>query len=292
MRMLLTPVGPSDPLIKAMEADVVRPWLPSGTDITVGYCEDGKLGPPVVPQYYTRLFIRMLEKRTTPHNSSDAPNQLNSTPTTVQMIRISFFDDTQDELDSKLARCDILVMLGFVPGHSRTKQIFDRRNTTHMLMRMAVANKVVTNKMSYWGVCGSAVCAGDCWRLDSSMPEDTHQLFEMLGDCHVNYQAGAAPDVITMPEDDRELIMTPGIGIMISTGEDYAVSRPFVTVFGKRNSNYWAWKEKCGELEPILQQMVLRLSRLRSVYRSAPEASSARWELHWGTGHCRWIPST
>ena len=112
----------------------------------------------------------------------------NDAVNTVAVTEISFFEPA-DTFLQKLRKADFFYMAGFIPGEVHVERIFKRDDHNMFLKRAAVANKVVTNTMSLWAICGSAMSCGATWCggwSPRTMPHSSHQMLEMLADGYVD----------------------------------------------------------------------------------------------------------
>ena len=281
MRLCLTSVGPGDRVMAWIPR--IDGFIPNKQHVRVLVCNDGKDTSPDerhtldIP-FYERLFTKMCK--------------LNKYCTDVQTVTvevISFFDPDADFYKT-LHDCDLFFMAGFTTKVKHVEPIFLRHDKSMTLKRVAVANRVVTNKMAMWAVCGSAVSCGTSWDMrdsDRVLPNSSYQMLEMLADGHICYEACVGPQGITVTEDLQEWHISSGTGLIIVTNDRLQHGEAFVCV----RRNYEAYQSKCDE---ITQKMVSQLKRLKlmvSVYRSGEAHDSQSWTLSWGTGEVQWTSS-
>jgi len=267
MKLLLTPMGPSDPVTESVPT--LHGLIPESY-VTVLVCIDGKTQTGVVRPlldvtYYTRLFTNLCNKG-------------NGIVRSINLMQISFFDP-YDLFLAKLLLGDIFFMAGFTSHVDDVEPIYARGNPDMTRKRHAVANRCVTNKTLFWGVCGSAVGCGMRWDLSWSSRTLTplaFQMFEILGDGNVDYQAcsGAACKIT---DDLTQWHITGSIGLLIVITETRQAAIPFCCVKKKR----WDIHNTCKLMEPKLLQQVQRIAAMTSYYMTA---NGAAWRLHWGSG--------
>ena len=273
MRLLLTPAGPSDNVIGWIPR--VPGFIPEKQHVRVCVCNDGKkYGPSPVISIDTAYYQRLLTKLC---KSSNAVVE------TVSLQEISFFDESDAAFYEKLGDCDLFFMAGFTTKVAHVEAIYKRGDESMSRKRHEVANRIVTNKMAYWGSCGSAVSCGTVWEMDSSsrvLPKESYQMLETLADGRINYDACSGPYNVTVTDDLRVWHITSGTGLIIVMNDRVQHGEAFVCV--KRH--YTAYQELCKR---ISEKTVLQLSRLYdmvSEYRSEPSSDSACWRLRWGPG--------
>jgi hypothetical protein len=267
MKVLLTPMGPSDPVIGSVPS--LEGLIPEN-DVTVLVCLDGKtetsgVRAPLDVAYYTRLFRKLCNKE-------------NGIVRNINLMQISFFDQ-YDLFLAKLHLCDIFFMAGFTSRVKHVEAIYARRNPDMTRKRHAVANRCVTNMMLFWGVCGSAVGCGTEWEMFLSsriLSPPNFQMLELLADGRVDYQACSGP-ACTITGDLTEWHITSGIGLLIVMTEHRQAAIPFCCV----KKNRWEHGKTCKLMEPKLIEQVQRMATLASEYMTD---NGKKWRLHWGTG--------
>ena len=179
MRLMLTPQGPSDSIVELIPP--ITGFIPQREHVRFLWCNDGKdlsstCRGEVNKDYYARLFLKLCTRN-------------NDTVRSVCVTFISFFD-TDDDFCAKLNNCDVFFMAGFTTRVQHVEAIYRRQCVSMMMKRMELANRVVTNRISLWAVCGSAVCCGNCWNYDGSlrtMPNTSHEFLGILADGQVWY---------------------------------------------------------------------------------------------------------
>ena len=153
---------------------------------------------------------------------------------TVVLRQISFLDEEHAFME-KLDNSDVFYMAGFTTKVDHVEQIYRHRRFDGK--RFAVANKCVTNQLSCWGVCGSAVSFGNRWTLDSTgrtMGYDC-RIFELLGtQGFVTY----SNDEISHGIDDWRFMS--GTGMCICIGSEVTCADAFRVVNAKKST----WNER------------------------------------------------
>lgn len=271
MKLLLTPVGLGDPVIDGMPD--LDGLIPATVVVTVLVCNDGRndahLNPCLDRTYLTRLFLKLCNKG-------------NRTVTNIRLMQISFFEP-YDLFFAKLRLCDIFYMAGFTSKVTHVEPIYLRGDPDMTLKRHAVANRCVTNSMLFWAVCGSAVSCGMRWDITWSsrtLPPADYQMFEMLADGRVDYQACSGA-VCQITEDLAEWHITSGIGLMIVVTPTLQTAKAFCCVKKQRS----AYHQICAQMQPKLSRQVRRLATLTDEYRTV---DGATWRFHWGNGIVEW----
>ena len=277
MKLLLTPVGPSDKVIKWIP--LIAGFIPNKQHVCVLVCNDGKDYSPTIRaafdrSYYARLFTNMCKLQS-------------NVVQTVSLEVISFFDPDKDFYD-KLDNCDFLFMAGFTTDVRHVEAIFRRDDESMTLKRMRVANKVVTNEMAMWAVCGSAVACGTSWDIQGSgrvLPNSLYQMLEVLADGRICYDACSGPQGITVTNNLREWHVSSGTGLIIVTNHGLQHGESFVCVKNHRVASH-------AQCVTITRKMMRQLERLSSMvvrYRSEQAHNSRCWCLFWGTGKVQWV---
>jgi len=277
MKLLLTPVGPSDRVIGWIPR--IAGFIPTKQHVCVLVCNDGKDSSsnscnPLDISYYERLFKKMCKLS-------------NKVVQTVSVEVISFFEPDTDFYD-KIHNCDFFFMAGFTTHVKHVEAIFRRDDESMTLKRMAVANNVVTNKMAMWGVCGSAVACGTSWDMQGIsgrvLPNSLYQMLEVLADGYICYAACSGPQGITITDNLKQWHISSGTGLIIVTNDRLQHGESFVCV----KKHYNEYRAKCAA---ITRKMVIQLERLDSMvshYRSEQAINSKGWFLFWGTGKAAW----
>ena len=275
MKLLLTPAGPRDKVIECIPR--IAGFIPHHQHVCVLVCNDGKDRSPTIrtafdTSYYERLFKKMCQL-----NNNDV--------NTVSLEVISFFEPDTD-FYQKLDNCDFFFMAGFTSRVQHVEAIFMRDDESMTQKRMAVANRVVTNKMSMWGVCGSAVACGASWNIGFSsrvLPNSSQQMLEILADGHVRYDSG--PQELTVTDNLKEWHISSGTGLIIVTNDRLQHGESFVCVKPK----YAEYQPKCVAITHKMVRQLERLNSMVSHYRSEQAHNSQCWRLFWGTGKTQWV---
>ena len=216
MKLLLTPVGPSDNVIKWIPP--ITGFIPRKQHVCVLVCFDGK-DEELDRPYYERLFKKMCKLN-------------NNVVQSVSLEVISFFEPDTDFYE-KLHNCDFFFMAGFTSHVKHVEAIFRRFDESMTLKRTEVANRVVTNKMAMWAVCGSAVSCGTFWDIRDSgrvLPNSLYQMLEVLADGRICYDACSGPQGITVTDDLKEWHISSGTGLIIVTNDRLQHGESFVCV--------------------------------------------------------------
>ena len=166
--------------------------------------------------------------------------------------------------------------------------IFVRHNESMTGKRTEVANRVVTNEMAMWAVCGSAVACGTSWNLRGSrrdLPHSTYQMLEVLADGEVCYDACSGPNNITITENLNEWHVSSGTGLIIVTNAMLQHGESFVCVTNQRA----AYQAPALAISHKMARQLERLNTMVSDYRSEQAHNSRCWRLFWGTGNAYWL---
>lgn len=282
MRLLLTPEGVRDPVIDLLlKTEIIKHLIPDQPIITVLVCNDGKNRSPSIEApldlpLYQNSFWRLCSKVNARRNGMIQG---------VQVRPISFWDD-EELFQSELARCDIFFMAGFTTGVGHIEAVY--RETHFQSKRHAVANRCVLNKMTCWGVCGSAVSFGCLWDVTWSSRNmgRSCEMFQMLGeDGWVNYSSSTTPDKVVVTTDLREWQMTSGTGLGVCVTEDVRFAEAFLCVKSKKTQR--AWTELAGRMAGKLAKQVVLLAHERAVYNGSRHGLRL-WCFNW-YGHWEWI---
>lgn len=280
MKLLLTPVGPNDKVINWIPR--IAGFIPHKQHVCVLFCNDGKDHSPTNRTAIDRLYYERLFKKMCKLN--------NNVVQTVSLEVISFFEPGSDFYE-KLHNCDFFFMAGFTTRVKHVEAIF-RRDPPDLesmtLKRMAVANKVVTNKMAMWAVCGSAVSCGTFWDFrgsDRVLPNSLYQMLEVLGDGHICYEACSGPQGITVTDDLREWHISSGTGLIIIMNDRLQHGEAFVCV----KKHYNEYQTKCVTITRKMVRQLERLNSMFSDYRSEQAHNSQCWRLCWGSGKAEWV---
>ena len=276
MKLLLTPVGPSDKVIKWIPR--VDGLIPNKHHVRVLVCNDGKDTAfckfSFDRSYYERLFTKLCKNH-------EAVVQ------TVSLETISFFEADIDFFE-KLNNADVFFMSGFTSHVNHVEAIFKRDDEAMTLKRAALANAVVTNQVTMWAVCGSAVCCGNSWGIGWSgrgLQASEFQMFDMLNDGCIDYQACSGASGIEVTDDLKAFHITSGTGLVIVLNAEQRHGEAFVCV----NKSWAAYQAKCDLITAKTNRQLMRLSAMVSVYRSRPAKDSQRWCFRWGTGIVEWL---
>ena len=278
MKLLLTPAGPSDKVMEWIPR--VDGFIPHKQNVRVVVCNDGKdhsrtVRAPLDRPYYERMFEKLCKLN-------------NNVVQTVSLEVVSFFDPDTD-FYQKLNNCDFFFMAGWTSHVQHVEAIFRRDDVSMTLKRTRVANRVVTNKMAMWAVCGSAVSCGTSCNVGFSsrvLPNSSHQMLGILADGHVSYHSNSNAQGITVTDDLKEWQISYGTGLIIVTNDTLQHGEAFVCVTPPKRA---AYQPKCPA---ITQKMVRQLERLNSMvsdYRISQALDSQRWRLFWGTGVFQWL---
>ena len=277
MKLLLTPKGLSDFVVERIPR--VTGLIPRKQHVIVLLCNDGKdtaARTDMTPgklAYFTRLLTKLCML------NNDVVN-------TVAVTEISFFEPAHT-FHQKLRNADFFYMAGFIPGEVHVERIFQRDDHNMFLKRVAVANKVVTNTMSLWAICGSAMSCGATWCggwSPRTMPHSSHQMLEMLADGYVDYASSSGPEV-TVTDDLRSFQICSGTGLVVVTSETVQHAEAFRCVKGQKHSNWQKYDELAVRITAKLHMQIQRLSTMVSLYH---DGNGNFWRLHWGTGHFEW----
>ena len=283
MKLLLTPVGPSDKVIAWIPS--IPGFIPEKQHIQILACFDGKdvrsgleiKRANVDWTYYKRLLGNLCKNN-------------NTCVKTVSLQPISFFEPDTDFYE-KLSRSDFFFMAGFTSLEKRVEDIYRRDDPRMTLKRMAVANRVATNNMAMWAVCGSAISCGISWPCKTFparvLPNSLFQMLEVLGDGHVCYDACSGPHAIKVTDDLRDWHISSGTGIIVVLDKRTCEGKAFRCV----KPHAYAYEQQCAV---ITAKTKLQLERLRSMvsrYRSDSNPDSPCWQLSWGTGLVEWVRS-
>ena len=179
-------------------------------------------------------------------------------------------------------------MAGFLPNVTRVEAIFLRHNESMTRKRTEVANRVVTNEMAMWAVCGSAVSCGTSWNYRGTgrvLPHSSYQMLEVLADGHVCYDACSGPGGITVTENLKEWHISSGTGLIIVTNAMLQHGQSFVCV----SSQHDAYHAPALAISHKMTEQLRRLHNMVSDYRSEQAPNSRCWRLFWGTGNAYWL---
>ena len=205
----------------------------------------------------------------------------------VPLEVISFFEPDTDFYE-KLQNCDFFFMAGFTSHVRHVEAIFVRHNESMTGKRTEVANRVVTNEMAMWAVCGSAVACGTSWNLRGTrrdLPHSTYQMLEVLADGEVCYDACSGPNNITITENLNEWHISSGTGLIIVTNAMRQHGQSFVCVSGQPD----AYHAPALAISHKMTEQLRRLHNMVSDYRSEQAPNSRCWRLFWGTGNACWL---
>lgn len=277
MKLLLTPVGPNDKVIDWIPR--IAGFIPHKQHVCVLVCNDGKDYSPTIRtafdrSYYERLFKKMCKLN-------------NNVVQTVSLEVISFFEPDTDFYE-KLHNCDFFFMAGFTSHVEHVEAIFRRDDESMTLKRMAVANRVVTNEMAMWAVCGSAVSCGTSWDMQVScrvLPNSLYQMLELLADGHICYAACSGPQGITVTDNLKEWHISSGTGLIIVTNDRLQHGESFVCV----KKHYAEYQAQCVLITHKMVRQLEQLNSMVSHYRSEQAHNSQCWRLFWGTGKSQWV---
>jgi len=274
MKLLLTPHGPNDKVIERIPR--IDGFIPRKEHVYVLICNDGKdyshtNRTKVDMPYYKRLFTKLCK--------------LNNIVKTVTLEVISFFEPDMD-FHNKLINADFFFMAGFTSYVEHIASVYRRDDHAMTMKRMAVANKVVTNQMGMWAVCGSAVSCGTSWNMPACvsnrvLPNSAFQMLEILADGYVDYQSCSGPHGITVTDDLKAWHITSGTGLIIVTNDRQQCGQAFVC--GRKT--YETYQAKCVTLTQKVLMQLARLNSMVSEYRIETAYDSARWRLSWGSGN-------
>ena len=277
MKLLLTPEGLSDLVVEWIPR--VAGLFPRKQHVIVLLCNDGKniatdsTMTPFKLAYFTRLLAKLCWL------NNDAVN-------TVAVTEISFFEPAHT-FQEKLRNADFFFfMAGFTNKVGHVEGIFKRDDPIMFMKRVAVANKIVTNTMSLWAVCGSAMACGATWRdgLSSrTMPDSSHQMLEMLADGYVDYASSSGGE-ITVTDDLRSFQICSGTGLVIVTSDTMQHAEAFRCVKGNKGKKR-TYHDIAARITAKLQLQIQRLSTMVSLYH---DGNGNLWSLHWRTGHVEW----
>ena len=129
--------------------------------------------------------------------------------------------------------------------------------------RSAVANRVITNEMAMWAVCGSAVACGTRWSVswsDRQLPTSLYEMLGLLADGHVDHQACSGVHGIKVSDEMNEWHITSGTGLIIVTKEGRQHGEAFVCA----KKNYTEYNAIC---EQITKNMVKQIRKRRTSWR-------------------------
>ena len=276
MKLLLTPVGLSDFVVERIPR--VDGLIPRKSHVIVLLCNDGKdtasfkTMTPLQLAYFRRLLTKLCLLN-------------NNCVNTVAVTPISFFEPAKS-FHEKLRNADFFFMAGFTTQVDNVEGIFRRDDADMCMKRFAVANKVVTNSMSLWAVCGSAMASGATWRdiwSLRSMPDSSHQMLEMLADGYVDYAICSGGNV-TVTDDLRSFQISSGTGLLIVISETVQYGEAFRCVKGSRG-NKWAYEDIAARITAKLQLQMQRLCTMVSFYH---DGNGNLWSLHLRAGHVEW----
>jgi hypothetical protein len=281
MKVLLTPVGPSDKVVEWIPRNCGL--IPSQAHVNIVICGDGKLTnasfgcrriDPLDLEYYKRLMFKMCKLG-------------NDVVETVTCVAISFFED-EDVFHNKVRIADVFFMAGFTSMSPIIEKVFCRSDHSMTLKRHAVGNRIARNKMSFWGVCGSAVACGVSWDMSSIssrvLQHQKYQMLEVLADGNVDYQSSSGAGNIQVTQDMTQWHITSGTGCVIVATPATRHGEAFVCV----KKGYTAYQEKCNEITAKMKLQIERLYSCASYYRSDSQVNSHVWRLLWGTGQVEW----
>ena len=205
MKLILTPEGLSDPVVECLaDTEPLSFMLPCKPVIHILVCLDGKNSERsrlVVEEatwaYYRRLFQKLVtnaHKLVKQSSGLDSGCRLAAEEVEVDVRPISFWDE--EENFRLLQNCDLFFMAGFTGGEKHIETMF--RDERFAWKRAQVADQVCKNKMTYWGVCGSAVVSGCRWDVEwTTRNMKDCRFFRMLcDDGFVNYISAGSPDQV------------------------------------------------------------------------------------------------
>ena len=273
---MVTPEGLSDSVVEWIPR--VDGLIPRKQHVIVLLCNDGKdtatdkTMTPLKLAYFTRLLTKLCQL------NNDAVN-------TVAVTEISFFEPVHT-FHEKLRNADFFFMAGFTKKVDHVVGIFRRDDPIMFMKRVAVANKVVTNTMSLWAVCGSAMVCGHIWRdgfSSRTMPAASHQMLEMLADGYVDYASSSGGNV-TVNDDLRSFQICSGTGLVIVTSDTMQHAEAFRCVRGSKGKK-GTYHAIAARITAKLQLQIQRLSTMASFYY---DGNGNLWSLHWRTGHVEW----
>ena len=179
-------------------------------------------------------------------------------------------------------------MAGFTSHVKHVEAIFVRDDESMTRKRTEVANRVVTNEMAMWAVCGSAVSCGTSWNYRGTgrvLPHSSYQMLEVLADGHVCYEACSGPQGITVTDNLKEWHISSGTGLIIVTNAMLQHGESFACV--KRH--YAEYQAQALAISHKMARQLDRLNSMVSLYRSQQTHNPRCWRLVWGTGNAYWV---
>ena len=272
MKLLLTPRATQNVV---EEIPVVPGFIPVKSDVHILCCMDGQTfnehhHVPFDYPYYTELFLKLCTRN-------------NHVVQRVHLSVISFFESSAHEFAERLRTCDLFFFAGFNRHAEHVESIFKKTDESMNEKRTAVANRVVTNRMTMWAVGASAIFCGSLWNYQfggRSMPSTTHVMFGLLGP-NGNVKYNRCSPGATTTNDPNEWQITSATALIIVSTSEQQVAQAFVCV--ERNKHWYTSicaliNNKCAQQIPILCSMVTAYSW----------GKNNVWYLEWGPGLAYW----
>ena len=150
--------------------------------------------------------------------------------------------------------------------------------------RTEVANRVVTNEMAMWAVCGSAVSCGTSLNYPGTgrvLPHSSYHMMEVLADGHVCYGACSGLGGITVTYNLKEWHISSGTGLIIVTNARLQHGESFACVRRQRAE----YQAQALAISHKMARQLDRLNSMVSLYRSQQAHNSRCWRLFWGAGN-------
>lgn len=239
MRIILTPRGMNDPLVRALTNDkVASNLLPERKESKVVICQDGverkEIKVVICQDGWTpslRVDVSKLQETTYLQKLFD---------NCFDGVRLRFENISFDDGDfvANLSDADIFYFKGFGGGMAQVREIFSNPHYQDSIRE--VARKVMYNQMVYFGVCGGAIVAGRDW---IGPDFGTVTFLDCLGGLSVRYTPSVPASSVQIIEwDDRLVEVTDGCGVAMHVEEGFARASCFIAV-KKRKSTWWSYQE-------------------------------------------------